>query len=384
MNTSTINEVINRVKDRTYVNRSEFDSNPNTINTSNGLLNIHTLEFIKHRPDYLSTVQIPVKYDPNAKCPRILKFLAQILKPEDIRVILQLIGYCLYRTNKYERAFLFFGSGPNGKSTLLRIIEYFLGFTGLYRNVSHVSLQDLAKNRFKPAELSGKLANIYADLGNKKISSEHWGTIKMLISGDSQSVERKGRDPFEFTPFSKLIFSCNEIPELPDNTYATWRRLVLLEFENVFEGENRDVNLFAKLTTPEEMSGLLNQALMALNRLIRNNDFDYTKDIETIRKVYELNSNTKARFVQEGLEILGPNSKEYVICRDVWSAYVDLCDSEGRKPETDKQLGTYLKIALAGRWGEMHRKCINHEEEYVYYGIKLKKKQEDQGSSLTY
>lgn len=134
VNTYTINEVINRVKDLTYVDRSKFDSKPNIINVSNGLLDIHTQQLTNHSPEFLSTVQIPVKYDPNAKCPNILKFLSQILESEDIRVVLQLIGYCLYRTTEYERAFIFFGSGSNGKSTLLRIIEYLLGFTSLCRN----------------------------------------------------------------------------------------------------------------------------------------------------------------------------------------------------------------------------------------------------------
>jgi P4 family phage/plasmid primase-like protien len=273
VSTYTINEVINRVKDLNDVDRSKFDSNNDIINVRNGLLNVHTLEFKEHSPDYLSTIQLPIKYDPKAKCPKILKFLTEVLKSEDIRVILQLIGYCLYKTNRYERAFIFFGQGSNGKSTLIRLIEHFLGFTSLYRNVSHVSLHDLASHKFKQAELFGKLVNLFADLGNKKISSEHWGTIKMLISGDSMSVERKGKDPFEFTPFAKLVFSCNEIPELPDNTYATWRRLILLEFENVFE-ENKDTNLIDKLTTEEEISGLLNLALQNLRQLIRDNEFD--------------------------------------------------------------------------------------------------------------
>ena len=187
------------------------------------------------------------------------------------------------------------------------------------------------------------------------------------------SVERKGRDPFEFTPFAKLIFSCNEIPELPDNTFATWRRLILLEFENIFE-ENRDVNLIDKLTTDEEISGLLNLALQNLRQLIRDNEFDYTKDIETVRKMYEENSNTMTQFKQERIEALGSDSREYVICRDVYGAYLDLCGTLGRKCKTIEQLGTYLTMTLAGKWGGRHRKRINGIEEYVYYGIKLKDK----------
>jgi P4 family phage/plasmid primase-like protien len=369
--THTIDEVINRVKDWTYVDRSKFDSDNNIINVKNGLLNIQTLEFTRHSPDFLSTVQLPIRYDPKAKCPKVLKFLTEVLKSEDIRVILQLIGYCLCRNNKYERVFIFFGQGSNGKSTLIHLIEHFLGFTNLHRNVSHVSLHDLAKSRFKPAELYGKLANLFADLGNKKISSEHWGIIKMLISGDSMSVERKGRDPFEFTPSAKLIFSCNEIPELPDNTYATWRRLILIEFENVFE-ENRDTNLINKLITEEEMSGLLNLALQNLRQLIRDNEFDYTKDIETVRKMYAENSNTMVQFVQNRLEITG-KYEDYEICRDVYGAYLKCCG--GKRAKTIEQLGTYLTMALAGRWGGRHKKRIKGEQEHVYYGIRLKEQE---------
>jgi P4 family phage/plasmid primase-like protien len=381
--TYTIDEVINRVKDRTYVDRSKFDSNNDIINVKNGLLNIHTLELTKHSPTHLSTIQLPVRYDRKATCPKILKFFSEVLKSEDIRVILQLIGYCLYKTNRYERAFIFFGQGSNGKSTLIHLIEYFLGFTSLYRNVSHVSLHDLAQHKFKQAELYGKLANVFADLGNKKISSDHWGTIKMLISGDSMTVERKNRDPFEFTTHAKLIFSCNEIPELPDNTYATWRRLIL-EFENVFE-ENKDTNLIDKLISEQEMSGLLNMALIALKRLIKNNTFDYTKDIEAVRKAYDLNSNTMAKFKQERLVVVkheldqnrplpDPSDKYFEICRDVYGDYIDFCNPEGRKPKTDRELGIYLKMTLAGDWGGRRRKRIDHEEEYIYDGIRLKPK----------
>jgi P4 family phage/plasmid primase-like protien len=376
--TSVIDEVIEQVKRRTYVKRSRFDSDKNVINVRNGLLNIHTLEFREHSPDHLSTIQLPIKYDPNAKCPKILKFLKEVLKKEDIRVVLQLIGYCLYKTNRYEKAFIFYGQGSNGKSTLIHLMEHFLGFTDTYRNVSHVSLHDLAKNRFKPAELFGKSANLFADLGNKKISSEHWGIIKMLISGDSMSVERKGKHPFEFTPFSKLVFSCNEIPELPDNTYATWRRLILLEFENVFE-ENRDTNLINKITTEEEMSGLLNVALQNLRQLIRENEFAYTKDIETVRRAYDLNSNTMTMFVQERIEIAGP--EDFETCINVYGAYLDLCVKEGRRCKTDAELGTYLKMALAGKWGGKSRKRINKIEQNVYYGIKLRPKQGDNSNN---
>jgi putative DNA primase/helicase len=141
--THELHEVINQIKRRTYIDRSCFDSNIDILNLQNGLLNIHTLEFAEHSPDYLSLVQLPIKYDPNAKCPNVLKFLGEIIKP-DVFTAIQLCGYCLYKSAKYEKAVMCVGKGDNGKSTFLKLIERLLGI----KNVSHVSLQELNGDKF--------------------------------------------------------------------------------------------------------------------------------------------------------------------------------------------------------------------------------------------
>src|SRR5262249_27427377 len=144
-----------------------FDSDIDIVNLQNGLLNIHTLAFTEHSPDYLSLVQLPIKYDPNAKCPNVLKFLGKVLKPKNVFTALELFGYCLYRTSKYEKALLCVGKGANGKGTFLSLLGHFLG----KKNTAHVSLQDINDNRFATAQLYGKLANIFADLKNAKVAT---------------------------------------------------------------------------------------------------------------------------------------------------------------------------------------------------------------------
>jgi hypothetical protein len=133
----------------------------------------------------------------------------------------------------------------------------------------------------------------------------------------------------------------------------------------VINEENKDVNLVSKLTTPEEMSGLLNMVLRSLGGLVSRNEFAYTKDIEMVRRAYELNS------VDKRIESLGADSKDYVTCRETYEAYVGVCSDEEQPCKKIEELGAYLAIHLAGRWGGRRRKRINGEEEYVYYGIKL-------------
>ena len=110
----------------------------------NGLLDIETGEFTEHSPNHLSLVQLPISYDPNAKCPNILKFLGQVLHPQDVFTALEIIGYCLYKNAKYEKAVMLFGPGSNGKGVFIKLIEAFVGL----ENTSHVPLQDLDKDRY--------------------------------------------------------------------------------------------------------------------------------------------------------------------------------------------------------------------------------------------
>ena len=117
ISTCKVNEIINKIRRRTYTNRTDFDKDLNILNLKNGLFNIMTCEFVEHTSKHLSLVQLPISYNPQARCPNILRFLGQVLQPKDVFTVLQLFGYCLYRTTKYEKSVLCYGEGDNGKST---------------------------------------------------------------------------------------------------------------------------------------------------------------------------------------------------------------------------------------------------------------------------
>ena len=67
-------QVINYIKDLTYVDRSIFDSNPDLLVVENGTLNIHTL----HTANHYALSMLPVRYNPNAICPEFSKFLKDL------------------------------------------------------------------------------------------------------------------------------------------------------------------------------------------------------------------------------------------------------------------------------------------------------------------
>lgn len=139
-------------------------------------------------------------------------------------------------------------------------------------------------------------------------------------------------------------------------------------FEKVFEGENNDTGLIEKLTTEEEMSGLLNLALIALRQLIKDNGFVHTDNIATIEREYNLNASTVQRFVDEKCEVTN-DPDDFVICRDLWGLYLEYCKDNRLSSRDDNIFGMELKQLHIDR---RQQRIKSMGREYCYLGIKLK------------
>jgi putative DNA primase/helicase len=312
----TANEVLFILQASNYRSRKDLDSNPDIINLKNGLLNIKTGKLKEHTPRFLSLTQLPLTFDPTAECPRFLKFLSEVVDESDIPIIQELFGYCLYKNHQIHKAFMLVGDGANGKSTLLRILKIFLG----PENVASVPLQMLDENRFATSLLYGKLANIYADLPARKILGS--GNFKMLTGQDLIHAERKYQQPFNFVNYSKQVFSANQVPPVNEQTDAFFRRWIIINFPNKFEGEDADKKIVEKITTPEELSGILNWALEGLKRLLENGKFSDGLTTDQIREEYVRKSDPVGAFVMDCLKI---DPEGEVLKDDLYSAYVEYC-----------------------------------------------------------
>jgi putative DNA primase/helicase len=161
----------------------------------------------------------------------------------------------------------------------------------------------------------------------------------MLVSGDVIRAQRKHSQPFDYGNYAKLIYSANQIPEADDTTYAYFKRWIILIFDRIFTNDNKDTNLINKLTTDEELSGLLNLALIALRQLIKDNGFIHTDDIETVRREYKLNADKVEKFLDDKCVVDVSNRERYEICRDIYNAYVLYCRDNRITPLSDNSFG---------------------------------------------
>ena len=293
------------------------------IVVANGVLNVKTGQLEPFSPDFFMFNALPVRYDPNADCPRFKTFLGEVIpSAENIRVLQEFVGYCLTRNCKFEKAIMLVGGGANGKTTFLKVLIKTLG----KQNVSTMPLQIISNNRFALVELYGKMANIYPEL--PAVALRDTGLFKALVTGEMISGEKKFMGRFDFVPYSKLAFSCNEMPQTPDNTDAFFRRWVIIPFPVQFLPDNpkTDPNLEGKLTTPEELSGILNWALQGLERLLQQGKFSISETVEETRDRYTLLSNSEKAFAERALIVA--TGKE-ITKEATYLAYIRFCQEHG-------------------------------------------------------
>lgn len=312
----------------------ELNPNPYIINVKNGLYNVLDDTLSEHTQDYISTVQLQVNYTPNADCPRFIQYLHESVDDDQIPLIQEMLGYFLIPVNHAQKCFVIVGKGGTGKSQLLLLInDILLGRA----NVSNVTWQAL-NERFKTAELFGKLANIFADLPSKNIDDN--GIFKALVGEDFLTVERKNKNPFSFQSVARLLFSCNAIPRnYGDKSDAFYRRLIIMRFDNVVEESKKDRQLQDKFR--EEADGIFLFALEGLKRLI-NNHFKFSETVANIEELqkYREDSNSVLSFVNEWCE---QDATYEVPSMELYNKYKVYCEVCGLSPYAQKRFSQELE-----------------------------------------
>jgi putative DNA primase/helicase len=328
----------------------------------NGLLDVRTRQLRDHSPDYLSTTRIPVSYDANAVCPAIRKFFSEVHHSQDIQVVEEITGNCLTSDNSIQKAVLNVGDGDNGKSTELSLLKVFIGAD----NCSNVPWHALELNRFAVSALDGKLANIFADLPSQSLSMV--SSFKMLTGGDAIGTEKKFGDYYSFVNHAKLIFSANKPPKVKDeDSYAFWRRWIILDFPYQIPEDKKDPHILDKLTTPEELSGLLNIALDGLNRLRANGRFSYNKSVEDTTEYYLRAADPVYAFLQDCVEV---SLNDYVIKDDLYATFQKYCVKQCLPVSKPNSFGRSLQNQTEYRIHSA-RPEIDGERVTVWQGIKL-------------
>jgi putative DNA primase/helicase len=243
----------------------ELNKNAWLLNCPNGTLDLRTGKLNPHRREDLLTTLCPTPYDPAATCPTWLRFLNEIFpessdsgeRPDNIELILYLqrfLGYSLTGDTREQILVIFWGTGANGKSTLLNAILETLG-ADYFGKLPATALM-AARGERHPTELAGLFGKrLVIAMETDDGARLNEPRIKELTGGDPITARRMREDFWTFAPTHKLILCTNHRPRLTGRDHAIARRMRLVPFIRRFAESEQDKTLPEKLRA--EAPGIL-------------------------------------------------------------------------------------------------------------------------------
>ena len=190
LKTTHIDEVIETIKRITYTNKVTFNESQFTVLFKNGVFNLIDGTFTEMSPDILETNLIGAEFIQDLKPNAFVDDFFSRLTCGDTEVeqlLYEAMGYSMFRTSEFQVAFMLYGGGKNGKSTLFDVLRKMIGT----KNSTNVSFKDLS-NTFRPSMMENKLISIAPDISSSDL--EDSDVMKSIIAGEDVTLEKKNKD----------------------------------------------------------------------------------------------------------------------------------------------------------------------------------------------
>lgn len=267
---------------------------PTWIQFKEIIVDVTTGKEIKASPEYFSVNPIPweLHRDKFMNTPVMDRIFEEWVGKEYVKTLYEIIAYCLLPDYPLHRLFCFIGSGMNGKSCYLRLIEKFIGNS----NCCSTELDSLLSSRFEVSRLHKKLVCIMGETNFNELSKT--SILKKLTGQDLIGFEYKNKNPFQERNYAKILISTNNLPETTDKTDGFYRRWLIIDFPNQFS-EARDI---LGDIPEEEYQSLALKSVSILYDLLKERRFTGEGDIEARKKSYEDKSNPFDKFYKENIE----------------------------------------------------------------------------------
>jgi phage/plasmid-associated DNA primase len=303
------------------------------VHVANGMLDLSSgrVELKPFGPEHMSRNQSPLKYDPQAKCPRFLgELIGRAVKPEDADVIRRYGGLALLGKNLCQVVLVFSGIGRTSKGTTASLIQEIVGKINCFQLRT-----GLLDSRFETGLFHDRTLLYGADVAEDFLNNESAGRIKSLTGGDLLIGEVKGgNDSHQIRGEFNVLITANTrlMLKLSGDASAYSRRLILIIFENAVD---EPIPNFDKILIEQEGSGILNWflsgALEMLECIANRQPFPLTPE-QKMRVEDLLNESDSLRhFVDNCIHRTGMPT-DGVTTIALHRAYMEHCDTKAWQP----------------------------------------------------
>lgn len=280
--------------------------------------------------------RLTVAYRPDAPSPeRWLRFLSELLYPEDIPTLQEYLGYCLLPTTRGQKMLMLIGKGGEGKSRIGLVMRSIFG-----DSMNTTSIQKVENNRFSRADLESKLLMVDDDMDMSALPKTNY--IKSIVTSECKmDMERKGVQSYQSQLYVRfLCFGNGALTALHDRSDGFFRRQIVLTTKDKPAGRADDPFLSDKLI--DEREGIFLWCLEGLHRLLVNN-YRFTisdRARENISVVVREANNIVDFLASDGYIQFKADSE--AATRDLYAAYKVWCEDNAENPLSPKSFSSFI------------------------------------------
>ena len=306
--------------------------------------------------------RLPVKYDLKAAQPvHWLRFLSDLLYPEDIPTVQEFIGYCLIPSNKGQRMMVIKGNGGEGKSQIGAVLSALFG-----SNMKDGSIGKISENRFARADLEHILLCVDDDMRMEALRQTNY--VKSIVTAQGKmDLERKGKQSYQGWMCARLLaFSNGDLQALFDRSDGFYRRQLVLTAKEKPADRVDDPDLAEKMKA--EVEGILLWAFAGLQRLVANN-FKFTESQRTKenREAVKRDNNIVLDFLEsEGYIRLKADAS--ISSKDCYDIYRMWCEENSLTVLKRRSFSDAL-VAACGKYNLEHCNTITNSAGRRVWGF---------------
>lgn len=336
-------DVVFQLQCDVIISPRNFRPDPNYLYFKNSALKLDTLEDWGKDKEHYIQICLDTELELKAKPPHEFLKALKLALPDPLEwfdCLQALSSILLIRSQRLEKAFFFLGSGGNGKSTIMKVLDNIFG-----TYISHVDMLDLQKDGFSKTALVDKLANSFSEIS--KMKQKDISVFKAIASGDTQSVNQKFKERFDSVIKVVQFYSSNQMPEIENVNEGFIRRAHPIEFNHRILV--KDPYIDDKLNTDEERKRIL-ALLIKMAKVTKKHGFLYEKTSKEKENILLNKTNPINEFLSAGII---QKREEYTIQKtSLYTLYCQYCSKHKFRPVNTlifSRFLTSLGFAYGGR-----------------------------------
>jgi putative DNA primase/helicase len=333
------------------VTPGELDTHPFLINFLNGTVDLRTGELTPHNPAHFITKLVHHNYNPRASCPLFLSVIARMMgnhpdasEPEldraerMVNYLQRALGYSLTGTTEEKAVFVPFGTGNNGKTTLLSTFLLLLEeYSVLLQVDTLMARQESNNTQADLADLRGARFVMTSETEEGQRLSQ--GKLKRITQGMGKiKATRKYENPIEFPETHKLWMDTNAKPMIrAADDQATFNRLHPIPFTVTIPPEEIDKSLPRKLLA--EAEGILAWAVEGA-KLWWRDGLGKPPEVAAANDDWRAENDQLGRFIEECCVVAESFSGK---ARQLYECYRTWAEGAGENAISETLFGRRLK-----------------------------------------